>query len=59
MLAWRDWKKIVVAKNAMSDIVAGQTLGPGHAASSPSVPQEKVGQISTYHTVPNTPFEGV
>ena len=41
MLAWRDWKKIVVAKNAMSDMVAGQTLGPGQAASSPSAQEGK------------------
>ena len=48
---------MVVAKNAMSDIVAGQTFGPGQAASSPSAQQGKVDQISTHHTVPRTSSE--
>ena len=54
-LAWRDWKKIVVAKNAMRDIVAGQTLGPGQAASSPSAQEGDVGQIPVHHTVVSLP----
>ena len=51
MLAWRDWKKMVVAKNAMSAMVAGQTLGPGQAASSPSAQQGGYGSDTRYQFI--------